>query len=155
MSIINCYSDHEWRIILQGPTLATLWVIQADRYSPDVAQLKMHAGATAMFDIVSTPEVAQGELVSTVIAALLSGQRPAEMPAQPHSLREARRIVLAACGRVAGLLAQKTPHPEAGAYIGWLTRIARRVALAGPPGSPADQRAIQAVVQLEAVLWGG
>lgn len=155
MSIIDGYSDDEWRAILQGPTLATLWVIQADRYSPQVTRLKMHAGATAIFDIVSAPEVVQGELVSTVIAALLSGQRPAEMDARPRSLHEARRIVLGACVRVAGLLAQKTPHPEASAYIGWLTRIAQRVALAGPPGYRSDERAIQAVVQLEAVLWGG
>lgn len=155
MSIIDGYSDAEWRIILQGPSLATLWVIQADRYSPQVTQQKMRAGATAIFDILSAPEVTQGELVSTVIAALLSGQRPAEMAARPHSLRAAQRIVLEACTRVAGLLAQKTPHPEAVAYIGWLIRIAQRVALAGPAGRTADERAIQAVIQLEAVLWGG
>ncbi|NTW97177.1 MAG: hypothetical protein HGB28_01335 [Oscillochloris sp.] len=151
MTTQNDYSAEEWNTILQAPGFAVTFIIQSATYSQAVALTKMLTGIEA---IVQTAEAEPGcDLVQSVRAAIMSGQRPRYPAYIPANLGEARQVMLRGCRQAVALLAQRAPEDEANAYLGWILEIVRIVAAVpsepAAPGHSAEETSRQTHAAIE------
>ena len=134
----SSYTQDEWNCIAQAPGFVVTFIIQSVGYSAPVALHKMFVGVDAILK-AAEPE-SDGELVHAVRASIMAGQRPQHPVEIPANRSHARQIILDGCRQITVILSQRTPEPEADAYLGWLLEIARMVAaVPSAPTLPIDR----------------
>lgn len=138
MTTQSDYTLDEWHLILQAPALASLFIIQADRYNPIVVIRKTFAALTAITE--TAQQDPESELIQAVISAVLGGQAPEQSNVYHRDLSSASHWALEGCRQVTAMLAQKAPEAEANAFSRWLIGIGRRVAQVSDPSISNDRR---------------
>lgn len=132
------YTADEWVLLLQAPALASLFIIQATPYQPNLVARQFITSLTAIIETAQHwPDT---DLIQAVVAAICTGQAPPSPTIRPSSLRVARQQMLRVCRELTALLAQRAPETEAEAFARWLVAIAQQVALvSAAPGLAGDR----------------
>ncbi|NTU81111.1 MAG: hypothetical protein HGA45_17305 [Chloroflexales bacterium] len=145
------YTADEWDLIVQAPTLASLFVILAQQYRPTAVARKMFAALAAIIETAQNGS--STELIQAVAVAIRAGQAPWWPTASPSDLVAVHAWALERCHQVALLLAQTTPETETAAFTRWLIAIGERAALVPDlPGLPDQVPAAEALPPVRRAL---